>query len=157
MGKLLTKEDTTLHSVVQSYPLQQRYVYRLHQLSSTVFKCIFIGYALSEGSVWTGRILVADAAALKDNTASEVNVKRFTHIFFADGSIKLAECGPNRHTTNPSRLYSNVVEESSGCPLGEKKMIDLILRKNKQTLWKRNTWSTSGNFMYRHPVMNRDN
>ena len=47
--------------------------------------------------------------------------KKGNHFIFpcATGSIKSAEEGPNHHTTNPSRPNSNVVEDISGCLLGE--------------------------------------
>ena len=37
---------------------------------------MFVGYALNTVPGWTGDLLVADAEELKDNTASEVYVKR---------------------------------------------------------------------------------
>ena len=46
----------------------------------------------------------------------KVNISRvLVHVV----SIKFAEVGPNRHTTNWSRSCSNVVEDVSGSLLGE--------------------------------------
>ena len=111
---------------------------------------------------------MADAEELKDNIASEVHVKRFTEkelgiqnvgaqfkLHCPSGTTRSAEDGPNRRTTSPSRLYSNVVEDVSGCFLGEEDDGSDLTKEQKDAM--RNTWSTSGNFMYRHHVMNREN
>ena len=79
------------------------------------------------GTGWTADLLVADAEELKEHTASEVDVSRFkekevgipkveksSHFpVLTVQSMKFKEDGPNRHTTNPSRSDSNLVEDVS--------------------------------------------
>ena len=53
MAQPFSKEDTTLHSVVQQYPFGAEIFFniqcRLHQFSSKVFNGIFTGCALNAG------------------------------------------------------------------------------------------------------------
>ena len=61
---------------------------------------------------------MADAEELKDNTASEVCIKRIKEkerqLTFprASGSIRIAEGGPSRHTSTPSRSDLNLVQDT---------------------------------------------
>ena len=76
-------------------------------------------------------MLATDAEEWKNNAASEVHVQRFkenevgiqksegtNHIPCANGSRKLPEDGPTRHTSHASQSYSNFVDISD-CLLGE--------------------------------------
>ena len=111
-------------SVIFYHPISTKDKNRLHQFSSKVFNGIFIGHALNVGSGWTGDLLVADAEGSRDNTATGSTSKRIKekeevgiHKILeqstfpsVNGSLTSAADGPNRHTTNPSRCFSNLVE-----------------------------------------------
>ena len=75
---------------------------------------------------------MADAEELRNDTASEVHTKRFKEnevgiqklgdqfiLPCANDSIKSAGDGPSYQTSNPSRSHSNLVQDISGCLLGE--------------------------------------
>ena len=70
---------------------------------------------------------MADGEELKVNIAPEIYVERFNEksgnpkekenriSICASGSIKSSEEGPNRHTSNPSRYFSNLVVDNGRC------------------------------------------
>ena len=72
----------------------------------------------------------------------------------ANGFIKLAEDGPNRPTTNPSRSYSNLVADFSGCLLAQEDGGTSLAKTQKGAMeTKHDFCSISGSFIYRHHVL----
>ena len=77
LGELVRKEDSTLHSVVEQNPLEQRYfVIQFPQKTITRFinsaekssTMSLLDILLNAESGWTGDLLVADAEELRNNT-----------------------------------------------------------------------------------------
>ena len=65
---------------------------------------------------------------------------------------------PCANGSNPSRSHSNLVEGISGCPLGERGDGPDTANEHKgANEAKHDFWSRSGNFMYRHRVVNQEN
>ena len=76
---------------------------RLHQFGSKVLPDFLLGYALYEGWIWKGDIMVADIEELEEKDASELHARRLNakevlinaakkwklHIFIADGTVKI--------------------------------------------------------------------
>ena len=107
---------------------------RLHQFSSKALQGVVTGYALNAGSGGTGDLLIADAEELRKNAASEVYVlkiqRKRSRNSNVDGppvcarardSRKIGRDYPSRHKSKPSRSYSIVVADISGCLPGEKR------------------------------------
>ena len=154
------KEDTTLHSMVQQNPLDQRYFIikypqqtRTSFVNSTQKSSKVFCLCLQRGDRWTKVPLVAGTEELKDNTASEVLVGKILTkkrrnssmgeqltFLCAHRSVKLTEHGPKHHTTYPSRLYSNLVEDIGGYLLGEEDDGSDLAKEPKDARCGSKTW-----------------
>ena len=75
----------------------------------------------------------------------EMRLQKIT--LYASGSMQFADDGPNRHTTNPSGPYSNLVDVS-----WERKLMDQILRKKKTMEATHGFWNISGSFIDPHVI-----
>ena len=68
MGRRLTKDEY--------HPIIAKDQSRIHQFGKTFFPGLFLGYALYEGGIWKGDVLIADLEELETMDASEIYSKR---------------------------------------------------------------------------------
>ena len=153
-------------SLVEYYPISAKDQSRIHQFGKKLLPGLFIGYALYAGGIWKRVILVADIEELEMMDASEIYSKRLNakEVIFpkdngklifqvADGRIKLPRGDQDLRTSTlirhrPIQGESNIdfLGESEGSlPPPHDSLPDAGELIN-------DSWSMSGNFMYRHHV-----
>ena len=85
MGKLHTRDvlgnhlkDRSFRLVhwLSNFPVSAKDQSRIHQFGKKVLPGLFLGYALYEGGIWKGDVLVADIEELETIDASEIYSKR---------------------------------------------------------------------------------
>ena len=138
-------------SLVEYYPISPKDQSRIHQFGKKVLPGLFLGYALYAGGISKGDIMVADLEELETMDVSEIYSKRLnakevifpeeneTFIFpAADGRIKLP--GGDQELRTHTLIRDHPIRgESRRDFLGESEAIN-------------DSWSMSGNFIYRHHV-----
>ena len=152
-------------SLVEYHPITAKDQSRIHQFGKKVLPGLFLGYALYEGGIWKGDVLIADLEELETMDASEIYSKRLNakEVIFpkegeftfpiADGRIKTPGEDQELRTSTlirprPSRGEGHVdfLGESEGSfpqphdslPVAGEAINDF--------------WSMSGSFIYRHHV-----
>ena len=63
-------------SLVEYHPITVKDQSRIHQFGKKVLPGLFLGYALYEGGIWKGDVLIADLEELETMDASEIHSKR---------------------------------------------------------------------------------
>ena len=153
-------------SLVEYHPITAKDQSRIHQFGKKVLPGLFLGYALYEGGIWKGDVLIADLEELETMDASEIYSKRLNakevivpkekgeFIFpIADGRIKTPGGDQELRTSTlirhrPIQGESNIdfLGESEGSlPQPHDSLPDAGEAIN-------DFWSMSGNFIYRHHV-----
>ena len=145
-------------SLVEYYLISAKDQSRIHQFGKKILPGLFLGYALYEGGIWKGDVLVADLEELETMDASEIYSKRLyakRSVYFpvADGRIKLPGGDQDLRTSTlirerPIRGESHIdfLGDSEGSlPPPHNSFPDAGEAIN-------DFWSMSGNFIHRHHV-----
>ena len=153
-------------SLVQYCPISAKDQSRIHQFGKKVLPGLFLGYALYARRIWKGDMLVADIEELETMDASEIYCKRFNakEVIFpkengefifpiADGRIKLS--GGDQELRTPTLIREHPIrgeghvdflgESEGSLPQPQDSLPDASEAIN-------DSWSMSGNFIYRHHV-----
>ena len=165
-GQLFKGPIIPLGSLVEYHPVSAKDQSRIHQFGKKVLPGLFLGYALYEGGIWKGDVLVADNEELETMDASEIYSKRLNakEVIFhkekgefifpiADGRINLSGGDQDLRTSTliwqrPIRGESHLdfLGESEGSlPEPQDSFPDA-----GEAIY--DFWSMSGNFIYRHHV-----
>ena len=63
-------------SLVEYHPIAAKDQSRIHQVGKKVLPGLFLGYALYEGGIWKGDVLIADLEESETMDASEIDARR---------------------------------------------------------------------------------
>ena len=74
-GQPFTGPIIPFGSLVEYHPITAKDQSRIHQFGKKVLPRLFLGYALYEGGIWKGDVLVADLEELETMNASEIYSK----------------------------------------------------------------------------------
>ena len=151
--------------MVEYHPTNAKDQSRIHQFGKEVLPGLFLGYALYEGEIWKGDVLIADLEELETMDASEIYSKRLNakEVIFpkqgefifpiADGRIKTPGGDQELRTSTLVRPrpiqgegHVDFLGESEGSlPQPHDSFPDAGEARD-------DFWSMSGSFIYRHHV-----
>ena len=153
-------------SLVEYHPFTAKDQSRIHQFGKKVLPGLFLGYALYAGGIWKGDALVADLEELETMDASEIYSKRLSakEVIFhkekgefifpiADGRIK--PLGGDQDLRTSTLIRQRPIQGESNIDfLGESEGSLPPLHDSFPDAGEaiNDSWSMSGNFIYRHHV-----
>ena len=149
MGKLRTERrydpqfrgpTLPFGSEIFNHPIYTRDESKLRQISSEVLEVCLSDVLWTEsaaGQAWhtpeEWKTTLHQKSTSKDSKRKKSEFKCWRTIFLVLTVQKRQE-GPHRHTSNPGRSCSNVVEDISACPPGEGAFLEVIL-------WRHHVWT----------------
>ena len=151
-------------SMMEYHPISAKDLSRLHQLGKKVLPGIFLGYVLCAVGIWKGGLMVSDIEELEKMDASEIHGRRLNakevistksgeHFIFpiADGKVKLP--GGDQALRTSTLIRDNLERREEREDLRGKSdgshPLDSLPDDSEA---RNNSWSISGNYIYRHHV-----
>ena len=144
-GKTFDGPSIPFGTLVEYIPITAKDKSRIHQFGQKTLKGIFLGYVLRAVRGWSGDLMIADYEDLQESEASEIYVKGFKNQeVIRKRRLRISVCRRNSKTSWSSKTIIN-----SGENLEREDDVE-IEDGDRKGINTEDSWSMSGEFIYRH-------